>query len=221
MNKDMIRLALIALVALGALFAATSYYQEAEISEEDAAIEQQLASAAARLERDHSPTLGPKNAPVVVVEFLDPECEACRSMHPIVKQLLAEYEGRVRYVLRYRPLHTNSGYAALALEAAREQGKYWEMLDILFEKQPIWGSHQNPRPDLIPEYARELGLDMGSYERFVNSPANQKPINQDNNDGIALGVRGTPAFFINGRRLRELGAVQLRDAIREGLGLRS
>ena len=60
---------------------------------------------------------------------------------------------------------------------------------------------------------------MGSFERFVNSPANQKPIQQDNNDGIALGVRGTPAFFVNGRRLRQLGAVQLRDAIRDGLGL--
>ncbi|MFK7894467.1 MAG: DsbA family protein [Myxococcota bacterium] len=218
MNKDLIRLAVIALVALGGLAIASSFYQQSEISEEDAAVAQQLASATARLERDHSPTIGPKDAPVVVVEFLDPECEACRSMHPIVKQLLAEFEGQVRYVLRYRPLHKNSGYAALALEAAREQGQYWEMLDLLFERQPVWGNHQQPRPDLIPDYAKELGLDMGSFERFVNSPANQKPINQDNHDGIALGVRGTPTFFVNGRRLRELGAVQLRDAIRDGLG---
>lgn len=220
MNKDVIRLVLIGLAALGALAVASVYYQRSQAAEEDAAIAQQLDSQAARLVRSHSPTLGPESAPVELVEFLDPECEACRAMHPLVKQLLAEFEGHVHYVVRYVPLHKNSTYAALALEAAREQGRYWEMLDLLFERQPAWGNHQQPRPELIPEYARELGLDMQAFERFVERGAYRSQIRQDRNDAVALGVRGTPTFFVNGKLLRQLGYEQLRSMIRAELRMR-
>jgi protein-disulfide isomerase len=76
-------------------------------------------SEGALLIRPHSPTLGPAQAPVTIVEFFDPECEACRAMYPIVKQVMADFDGRVRLVIRYMPLHRNSVYAALLLEASR------------------------------------------------------------------------------------------------------
>lgn len=167
--------------------------------------------------RPHSRSLGPKNAKVTVVEFLDPECESCRAMYPMVKHLLSEYEGRVRFVVRYMPFHGNSLYAAGALEAAGEQGRYWEMLETLFRNQPAWGSHHHPKPELIPGYAREVGLDMQAFERSVAAGAHRQIVETDHADGKTLGVTGTPTFFVNGRLLQRLGYETLKALIDEEL----
>lgn len=175
------------------------------------------AAESAALVRDHSPTKGPKDAQVTIVEFLDPECEACRAMHPIVTSLLKEYEGKVRLVIRYMPFHGNSRMAASALEEARELGKFEQALDILFEKQPEWADHHQPRPELIPVLLKQVGVDEGRLFPPSLLPKHQAKIDLDESDGIKLGVQGTPTFFVNGKMLGELGHAPLKAAIEEAL----
>lgn len=169
------------------------------------------------LVRSYSPTLGPAEAPVTLVEFFDPECEACRAMYPIVKQVMAEFDGRVRLVIRYMPLHQNSGYAAALLEAARRQNKYWEFLDVVMARQPEWASHEAPRPELLMSYATQVGLDAEQLRIASTDPELRARIQQDQNDGVALGANRTPTFFINGKPLLQLGYEPLRAAIRMAL----
>lgn len=138
-------------------------------------------------------------------------------MYPMVKHLLDQYEERVRLVVRYMPLHPNSLYAAGALEAAGEQGRYWEMLETLFRYQPDWGNHHHPRPELIPGYARQVGLDMQKFERFMSAGSYRSIVEADHADGMTLGVNGTPTFFVNGRLLEQLGYETLKALIDEEL----
>src|SRR5688572_12374528 len=174
-------------------------------------------AGAALLVRPHSPTLGPDTAAVTLVEFFDPECESCRAMYPVVKQVMAEFEGRVRLVIRYMPLHQNSAYAASLLEAARAQNRYWELLDIMMARQPEWASHHAPRPELLITYAPQAGLDAEQLRMAAGDPQIQARIQQDQDDGMALGANKTPTFFVNGKPLMQLGYMQLRAAIEEEL----
>lgn len=192
---------------------AAHWYRKQEAKESDA-----LANANAELlVRSYSPASGPKEAPVTVVEFLDPECEACRALYPMVKDVLKDFGGKARLVVRYMPLHKNSAYAASLLEAARKQGKYWEALELMFAKQPEWASHHAPRPELLLGYLRELGLDMERLNASLQDQEIESRVRQDQDDGKKLGVARTPTFFVNGKMLHELGYEQLRSAIEEGL----
>lgn len=163
--------------------------------------------------RPHSPFLGPEQAEVTVVEFLDPECESCRVMYPMVKQLMTEFDGRMRLVIRYMPLHGNAVYASSLLEAARAQNKYWEFLEIMMARQPEWASHAAPRPELLLTYAPMVGIDVEKLQAAATDPQIRLRILQDQTDGQALGVTGTPTFFINGRELLRLSYGDLRNAI--------
>jgi protein-disulfide isomerase len=173
--------------------------------------------ASLTLVRPHSPFLGPEEAPVTVVEFLDPECESCRVMYPMVKQLMSEFDGRMRLVIRYMPLHGNAVYASSLLEAARAQDKYWEFLDIMMARQPEWASHAAPRPDLLLTYAPMVGIDVDKMKADAEDPQVRIRILQDQTDGQTLGVNGTPTFFINGRELTRLSFADLRAAIQSQL----
>ncbi len=161
----------------------------------------------------HSVSLGPQDAPVTLVEFLDPECEACSAMYPIVKKLMKEYEGKIRLVVRYMPFHGNSIFAANVLEAAREQGKYWETLSVLFEQQAIWASHHDPKPELIYTIIKPLGLDLGKIKKSVEIGQYNELVAQDKADGEKLGVSRTPTFFVNGEQLYEMGYEPLKELI--------
>lgn len=143
------------------------------------------------------------NAVITLVEFLDLECEACRAAHPQIKQILEDYQGQITYVIRYFPLHGNSELAAKTVEAAGEQGKYWEMLDLLFERQTEWGEKKEPQTDLFLSYAGELGLDMEKFTATINSSAYEDKIKRDRQDGIAAGVNSTPSVFLNGIAVEE------------------
>lgn len=166
-----------------------------------------------QLIRADSPTLGPSSAQVTVVEFLDPECESCRAVHPIVKELLSRYEGRLRLIVRYFPLHNNSVLAARATEAAGLQGKYWEMQDMLFTRQTEWGEQQASQKNRFIDYARQLGLNVEQFTADLGRAEFLTKIQRDQADGKALGVTGTPTFFINGSRLQELSYDALINAI--------
>ena len=146
-----------------------------------------------------SPAMGPKNAPVTIVEWSDFQCPFCSRVEPTLKQILSEYKGKVRIVWKNQPLsfHPNAMPAAEAAMAAYEQGndKFWAMHDKLFASQ----NQLSPR--LYEQTARELGLDMGRWSKSVESHAAQGAISADMSAGNALGANGTPTFFINGRKL--------------------
>ena len=217
MRRDAFRLAGIAAVLIVALVVAANYYLRAQRLERAEQVAEQARIDDSIFVRPHSRSMGLQNAKVTVVEFLDPECESCRGIYPMVKQLIRQYGDRVRLVVRYMPLHPNSLYAAGALEAAGEQGRYWEMLEVLFQNQPHWGSHHAPRPELIPGYAQQLGLDMQAFDRSVSTGAHRTVVEIDHADGRSLGVTGTPTFFVNGRLLERLGYEPLKALIEEEL----
>jgi protein-disulfide isomerase len=162
---------------------------------------------------DYAPKMGTETPQVYLVEFLDPECESCREFSPHVKMIMKDYEGKVQLVIRYAPFHGNSRFAIKILEAARKQGKYWETLELLFQYQPQWGSHHNPQPELVWNYLPEVGLDIEKIKMDMNDPAIEAMIESEIKDGQALGVRGTPSFFVNGKPLEIFSPEGLRSLI--------
>ncbi len=173
------------------------------------------------LVRPDSYTLGASDAKVTVVEFLDPECESCAAFGPIVKKVLKDYEGKARLVVRYMPLHPNSLSAATFLEAAGEQGKYWQALEYLFEKQPEWGTKHGPQPagaqaditTLFKKYATDLGLDLEKMNAAYTENRFAEKIARDKADGQSIGVRQTPTIFVNGSQLAQLNETALKYLI--------
>ena len=196
-------------VLVGAFFVGRYFFKDAEIKK----IEKKVATNQSSLIRDYSPSIGSTMLRVTLVEFLDPECESCASFHPVVKAILARYEGKIRYVVRYAPFHPNSKFIIRILEAARKQNKYWETLDLLFKKLPEWGSHHQPKPELVWTYLPSLGLDIDKLKNDMNDPEIPKMIAQEIKDGRTFGVNRTPTFFINGRPLKSFGAKQLEATI--------
>jgi protein-disulfide isomerase len=138
-----------------------------------------------------------------LVEFLDFECPSCGSIHPVVEEFQAEFGDRITFVHRHYPLsaHPNSGQAALAAEAAAQQGKYQQMANKLFETQPQWAGNQQSQAPLFRTYAEQLGLDLAKFDAAVTDPGTEERILADIEDGKALGVNGTPTFFLNGEKL--------------------
>ncbi|WP_433273430.1 DsbA family protein [Pseudonocardia xinjiangensis] len=156
---------------------------------------------------------------VTFVEFLDFECEACRAVFPAVEQLREEYAGRVSFVLRYFPIpsHANAENAAVAVEAAARQGRLEAMYQRMYQTQPEWGEQRESQAGVFRGFAEDLGLDMAAYDRTVAEPATLERVRSDQKDGIALGVEGTPTFFVNGTRLEPRTTDDLRAAIDRAL----
>ncbi len=146
---------------------------------------------------------GNKDARVTVIEYLDFECEACRANYPLVKRLSEEYENEVAFVSRYFPLpgHKNSMTAALAVESAGKQGKYWEMYNLLFEEQEKWGNQISPDRRIFERYAEQLGLDTERFKQDVDSQAVRERVMRDRDAGNKLKVNATPTFFLNGKKI--------------------
>ena len=169
---------------------------------------------AALLVRLHSPILGPTDAPVTLVEFFDPSCEACRAFHPVITEIRRQFPTQVRVVLRYTLFHEGSDEAARILEAARMQDKFEPVLDALFEEQPGWAVHGSPEMDVAWEIAGNAGLDLERAETDKLFPGITGTINQDMADVEALGIRQTPTFFLNGKRLENFSAESLIADVR-------
>lgn len=149
---------------------------------------------------------------VTFVEFLDFECEACRAAFPAVEQLRAEYGDRVTFVVRYFPIpsHANAENAAVAVEAAAQQGRFEEMYQRMFETQTEWGEKQESQADVFRGFAADLGLDLTAFDAAVADPATLDRVLRDRTDGEAAGVGGTPTFFLNGAPLRPESIDDLR-----------
>ena len=154
---------------------------------------------------------------VTVVEFLDFECEACAALHPVVEELRQKYHGQITYAVRYFPLagHANSMNAALAAEAAAQQGDFEAMYQRLFETQAEWGGVAEPDPEVFRALAEEIGLNMTAYDEAVEDPETAERVRRDRAEGTFLGVEGTPAFFVDGQLVAITEPGDLEKAIVE------
>lgn len=164
--------------------------------------------------RPYSPILGPAQAPVTIVEFFDPACEACRAFHPIVKDIMAEHGDAVRVVIRYTPFHGVASEEAIrVLEAARMQDIYVPVLEAVLREQPRWASHGAPAPGLILQIAATAGLDAEAARTQMLAPDVVAILNQDRADVETVGIRQTPTFFVNGKPLDPFGEAELRRLV--------
>lgn len=144
--------------------------------------------------------LGPKGeSGVTFTEFLDFECEACLAAFPLVEELREKYAGKITFNVRYFPIasHGNAQNAAIAVEAAAQQGEFEAMYKKMYETQTEWSEQQVSKADLFREFAEEMGLDMDEYDKAVADPATLARVQEDLEAGQALGVQGTPTFFID------------------------
>ncbi|UCJ18863.1 thioredoxin domain-containing protein [Pseudomonas sp. MM211] len=173
------------------------------------------APRAANLVRFHSPSFGPANASVTVVEFFDPSCEACRAFYPIVKQMMDKHPGDIRLVLRYVLNHKGSEETARIIEAARKQDLFIPVIEAVLDSQPAW--HDDPQVIAAWQAAERAGLDVPKAREDMMSADINAALEKDTADAQRLGVRGTPTFFVNGRPLTQFGAQQLYDLIRSEL----
>lgn len=164
--------------------------------------------------RAYSPILGPIDAPVTLVEFFDPSCEACRAYHPVLQQLRKEFPMQLRIVLRYTVFHEGSDEVVRMLEAARRQDLFEPVLDALLEEQPGWAVHGAPALDVAWEIAGAAGLDLTRAEGDMLFPGTTAVLNQDAADVETLNIRQTPTFFLNGKRLESFSADTLVADIR-------
>ncbi|WP_374330212.1 DsbA family protein [Aestuariivirga sp.] len=170
------------------------------------------------LVRAHSPIIGPAAAPVTIIEFFDPACEACRAFYPVVKQIMDMFPGKVRLVLRYTPLHQGSDEAVRILETARLQGQFIPVLEALLARQPEWADHGSPNLRRAWEIARAAGLDVDRARRDMNTTAITTVLETDIADMRANGINRTPTFFVNGKPLPTFGAQQLFELVRSEVG---
>jgi protein-disulfide isomerase len=148
-----------------------------------------------KIDIGRAPSQGPKNAPIKVVMWSDFECPFCGRVNPSIEQLKKEYGDKVQIAFKHYPLpfHQHAKPAAIASLAAHRQGKFWEMHEKLFENQRALGEE-----DLI-KYAGELGLNVDKFKKDLKDPELAAWVDQDMAEGSKVGVRGTPATFVNGR----------------------
>jgi protein-disulfide isomerase len=134
---------------------------------------------------------------VAVVAFSDFQCPFCSRAVPTLEQVEEAYGDQVRIVFKHLPLsmHPKAPAAHAAAEAAHRQGKFWEMHDRIFADQ------RSMSPERYVEYATEIGLDIDQFNADVASAEVKERIEADTSEAARLNVRGTPAFFINGKYL--------------------
>lgn len=205
-----------ALVVLTGIFSvaifsgATVFYQNEQTKRARAI----AATRAEALVREHSPIIGPANAPVTIVEFFDPSCEACRAFYPPLKQILGLFPNDVRLVVRYAAFHEGSDVAVKILEAARLQGKFEAVLQALLEFQPEWADHDKPDMEKAWNRTREAGLDVEQAKRDLTRPEFQTVLEKDGADVKTLEVSRTPTFFVNGQPLTDFGPRPLYELVK-------
>lgn len=190
------------------------------VRDKDTAVAQAQGEEVGQLVRDDSRRLTTvPDSDVTLVEFLDFECEACRAAFPMVEQLRTEYGDRVNFVIRYFPIpsHFNAERAARAVESAAQQGKFEPMYKKMYETQSQWGEQRTAADSTFRGFASEVGLDMAAFDAAYNDPATLDRVNVDVADGKALGVQGTPTFFLDGNEVEFKTYQDLSAAVDQAL----
>jgi protein-disulfide isomerase len=156
------------------------------------------------------PFKGSEKARVTIVKFEDFQCPFCKQVQPTFNDLLSRYNGKVKLVHKDLPLQSLHPQARQAAEAARcayEQGKFWEYHDKLYANSP------KASTDNLKSYAKEVGLNVDSFDRCFASGKYKAVVQQDLNEGAQLGLSGTPTFFINGREISGNQPLEALEAI--------
>lgn len=159
----------------------------------------------ALVETADDPSLGPSDAVVTVVEFGDFQCPFCQTAFPIVKDILAEYGGRIRFQFRDFPLtdlHPDAERAAEAGACANDQGKFWELHDLMYVNQANLG-----QADIVND-ATQVRIDTATLELCMASGKYTSEVQKDFQDGVAAGVTGTPTWFVNGWRIEGVQSLE-------------
>ena len=147
---------------------------------------------------------GNPDAEVVLVEYSDFQCPACQAITPVVNQLMLEYGDFIRLEYKNFPIeriHPFAIQAAVAAEAAGQQGKFYEFNDLLFDNQLTWAQSSDPSV-FFEQYAQELGLDMETFRRHSNASMLREKVLRQQQEGLEAGVTGTPTMFLNGERMQ-------------------
>lgn len=146
---------------------------------------------------------GKADSKVVLMEYEDFQCPACGAFYPIVKRLAEEYGDRIAVVYRHFPLraiHPHAEPLARAAEAAGMQGKFFEMHDMIYEKQSEWIKKTSVKKT-IQEFAEALALDMDKFEADLKSDSVRQKVRTDSTGGRKAGISGTPTFFLIGQKI--------------------
>jgi len=205
---------IIAVVVMSVIFALAANFYSAQQTETKNKLAQQHANA---LIPTHAIKKGDPKAKVTIVEFLDPACGTCKQFHPIIKDLLKKHPDKINLVVRYAPLHPGSDRMIAILEAARKQGEFWNVLDLMFESQQYWAINHQAKPELFWGYLKGYGFDIARIEQDMQDPVIAKIIQQDLADGQLLGATKTPTFFVNGKPLPSFGYQQLMNLVQSEL----
>ncbi len=146
---------------------------------------------------DGRPIYGSERAPVTVVVFADFQCPHCAAEAPKLRKAIDQFRGRARLVYKHFPLggHDRAKEAAIACEAAHEQGKFWEMHDLVFENQMDLSDAN------LYKFAKQVGLDEAKFKASYSAKKGKAVVEQDKADGEKLGIGGTPAVYVNGREV--------------------
>src|SRR6218665_28505 len=158
--------------------------------------------------KDH--VQGNLNSDLVIVEYGDYQCPYCGAAYPVLKALMKEFGGQVKFVFRNFPLsemHQYAKAAAIAAEAANLQGKFWEMHDAIYENQ------RNLNELYLFELAEKIGLDISQFKDDIQKAELEEKVDSDFESGIMSGVNGTPSFFINETKFNG-GAEDLLELVR-------
>jgi len=191
------RHALVLVLAIAVGSRAFTWLQSREAAPVEAAAPS-ASDVASRLVRPDSHSTGNPLAPVTLVEFGDLQCPSCVAAEPEMRELRRLYRDRVRFVFRQFPLeqvHVYALRAAEASECAAQQGKFWESLDRFYS------ANGDLKDESLVRYAGEIGLDTTKFSSCLASGATKATIQRDREDGHALGVRGTPTFFLANQRM--------------------
>lgn len=148
-------------------------------------------------------TKGDPKAKITLVEYADFQCPACAAYHPLVNQLLSEFNGKIFYVYRMFPLsnvHKNAMISAQAGYAAYKQNKFFEMDDLLYNGQASWEGLSDPSQTFV-DYAKKLNLDTDKFQKDMNSDEAKNYVTDSQNQAAGAGINATPTFFVNGAQI--------------------
>jgi len=149
---------------------------------------------------------GAENPTVTLIEYGDFACPACGAVEPILQEVKADYSDDLQFVWRHFPVTGIAGYdASRATVAADQQGEFWAMHDVLFERQDEWRTSQNPR-SFFDDYADELGLDSGQFRSDYGDARDR--VERDNDIARQVEVTSTPTFFLNGEQIDNPGTYE-------------
>lgn len=200
------------LMLVGFAVAGATYKQGAEETQKKA-----IEESPSALVRPTAKFIGPADAKVHIVEFMDPGCETCAMFHPLVHQIVEHYQGKVRASIRYLPLHEGSDTMVKILEAADKQDKYWTTLELMFRHQSEWASHHHPQPEKIWPLLPQAGLDVEAIRRDMNSPEIAAILEEDMKAAKALNLTKTPSFFVDEAPLMTFGAQPLANLVAQAV----